>query len=467
MIKIKNSAILYTIAFMALFLPAVVLAASMSSENYSVSSGVIGPGVVTDSVSANYKLEYSPGEESRIVTAVCEDNFDNDGDGLIDYPSDPGCSSPSDNDETDPIVPSGVGLVGIFSTVIPAHLEAFNMPLTILPTQSGTLRQNTSSGEVLLGVPKGSATSKITFTIIEEPLASANSWMVAQGSGLINSVFYNVGAKDQNGNPVTSFPNYITITLPIPKLLVDTDSLGVYWFKEAAGEWVLIPDAIFNKAAGKVSFRVNHLTEFAVFKTIEQPETLRALSQKKGVFETVGDFLNGLVSPALKNEKGATGSVKTVEGAEISNPQGPLNISLEIGNPSVAISGELSAHVLFSNVSGKSSVPVDLSFTILDKKGRTLYAEKDNIIVGKKKVLIKKFENLNLSPGKYVFVLTTLYDNNIKNEFRRDFEVTERGAGQPLYLFSLVLLSVIVIYLMYLGRKRRRKQKTNESLYSI
>jgi MYXO-CTERM domain-containing protein/uncharacterized repeat protein (TIGR01451 family) len=31
----------------------------------------------------------------------CEDGIDNDGDGLIDYPSDPGCSSPIDNSETD------------------------------------------------------------------------------------------------------------------------------------------------------------------------------------------------------------------------------------------------------------------------------------------------------------------------------------------------------------------------------
>ncbi len=31
----------------------------------------------------------------------CNDNFDNDGDGLTDYPDDPGCSSFSDNDESD------------------------------------------------------------------------------------------------------------------------------------------------------------------------------------------------------------------------------------------------------------------------------------------------------------------------------------------------------------------------------
>ncbi len=37
--------------------------------------------------------------------AQCADGIDNDGDGLIDYPSDPGCSGPGDDDETDPLVP--------------------------------------------------------------------------------------------------------------------------------------------------------------------------------------------------------------------------------------------------------------------------------------------------------------------------------------------------------------------------
>ena len=32
----------------------------------------------------------------------CSDGSDNDGDGLTDYPNDPGCSDPTDNDETDP-----------------------------------------------------------------------------------------------------------------------------------------------------------------------------------------------------------------------------------------------------------------------------------------------------------------------------------------------------------------------------
>lgn len=38
---------------------------------------------------------------SRTAPAACNDSMDNDGDGKIDYPDDPGCSSSDDNNETD------------------------------------------------------------------------------------------------------------------------------------------------------------------------------------------------------------------------------------------------------------------------------------------------------------------------------------------------------------------------------
>lgn len=38
-----------------------------------------------------------------VFIAQCTDSADNDGDSLIDYPSDPGCDSPGDDDEADPV----------------------------------------------------------------------------------------------------------------------------------------------------------------------------------------------------------------------------------------------------------------------------------------------------------------------------------------------------------------------------
>ncbi len=45
-------------------------------------------------------------ETGAAPAAACTDGVDNDGDGLIDHPADPGCSGASDTDETDPPAPA-------------------------------------------------------------------------------------------------------------------------------------------------------------------------------------------------------------------------------------------------------------------------------------------------------------------------------------------------------------------------
>jgi hypothetical protein len=42
----------------------------------------------------------------RILPAACDDGIDNDGDELIDFPEDPGCSGPFDNDEANVELPA-------------------------------------------------------------------------------------------------------------------------------------------------------------------------------------------------------------------------------------------------------------------------------------------------------------------------------------------------------------------------
>jgi hypothetical protein len=48
----------------------------------------------------------TPGSRHCLGAFACNDGIDNDGDGKTDYPNDPGCTSPTDNDETD-TCPSG------------------------------------------------------------------------------------------------------------------------------------------------------------------------------------------------------------------------------------------------------------------------------------------------------------------------------------------------------------------------
>src|SRR3970282_464822 len=45
-----------------------------------------------------------PGLGTVCVAGLCSDGYDNDTDGLTDWPLDPGCEDVLDNDETDPPV---------------------------------------------------------------------------------------------------------------------------------------------------------------------------------------------------------------------------------------------------------------------------------------------------------------------------------------------------------------------------
>jgi hypothetical protein len=65
--------------------------------------------------------------------AACADTIDNDGDGKIDFPADPGCASATDTDETDP--PPGVPPVG--SYVQPHTVGFLGDPATLTRLQPG------------------------------------------------------------------------------------------------------------------------------------------------------------------------------------------------------------------------------------------------------------------------------------------------------------------------------------------
>jgi MYXO-CTERM domain-containing protein len=59
---------------------------------------------------------------SAVVHAAlpqCEDGIDNDGDGLIDYPADPGCTSPTDDSELNGPDAGFQGLLDLSSTDLP------------------------------------------------------------------------------------------------------------------------------------------------------------------------------------------------------------------------------------------------------------------------------------------------------------------------------------------------------------
>jgi hypothetical protein len=78
--------------------------------------------------------------------AACADGLDNDGDGLIDYPADPGCTGAADTDETDPPPPPPPGTIP--SVRASSHATA-NGPATVLVIAKPA---GTAAGDLLIGI---------------------------------------------------------------------------------------------------------------------------------------------------------------------------------------------------------------------------------------------------------------------------------------------------------------------------
>lgn len=76
------------------------------------------PACTTDSVPARFNSDEASSNRPQLVVTTagttppqCSDGLDNDGDGVTDFPGDPGCTDAQDNDETDPAA-GGVMVAG-------------------------------------------------------------------------------------------------------------------------------------------------------------------------------------------------------------------------------------------------------------------------------------------------------------------------------------------------------------------
>lgn len=81
-------------------------------------------------------------------SAACNDGLDNDGDGLIDYPADPGCVSPTDTGEFNAPPPSGTTINVTDRWLCDRPLSEYGpLPIRIVSTiQNATFNGNTAVG---------------------------------------------------------------------------------------------------------------------------------------------------------------------------------------------------------------------------------------------------------------------------------------------------------------------------------
>lgn len=267
----NRNKIIFSLVILATLVPSAAFAANMNSENFSVNGGHFNSGGTIDSASSNFSLNASFGQ--AIVGDSTSGNFQI-GAGfqkIISAAIPSPTPSPAPSPTPSLSGPSVGG--GGSASFLPSHINAFNVPLTIEPVQSGTLTQNLSGGKkAILEIQNGSISSQTTIIIREEILLGSAEPLIEIGAILIGDAVFNITAQDAQGNPVRAFSQDITITLVIPELLAGKPDLGLYFLDDAANEWVLMPDAVFS--ADKVTFKVNHLTLFAIFRVAGLPLTI-------------------------------------------------------------------------------------------------------------------------------------------------------------------------------------------------
>ena len=136
---------------------------------------------------------------------------------------------------------------------------------------------------------------------------------------------------------------------------------------------------------------------------------------------------------------------KVCIGDECKIPEQLFDITFNLEDSLIQSSDELIGIVTFESF-GTELTLVKLLFTILDQEGKEVHSEEAQITVETEKSLRKTFENLDLKQGKYTLILTTLYNVNVVDEFRQEFEISSKKRSILWILgFSIIMANILII----------------------
>ncbi len=178
---------------------------------------------------------------------------------------------------------------------VPSVVSSSNYPLTVTSVQTGTLRRNFNNGsEVRIDVAQGTVLSKVEFDVTLGIINNAAVPKETDKVTLVDNYSYDIVATDLIGNKITSFEKEIKIVIAIPGFPsgATVEKIGLYYYEEASGDWIFVPETDFNLNSNLITFRTNHLTEFAVFvyKTEESQDRIETYNsgEVKGVIAVSG-----------------------------------------------------------------------------------------------------------------------------------------------------------------------------------
>jgi hypothetical protein len=126
----------------------------------------------------------SDNDETDAPTPQCSDGIDNDGDGKVDYPADPGCTSPGDNDEFNvpPPPPCPDAQVASHHVYRGTHQAGGTVCFTVAPDWSGVSSFHTEN------VPGSPCTFTFARSFFTPALPINNRSFSTSGGGLFASL---------------------------------------------------------------------------------------------------------------------------------------------------------------------------------------------------------------------------------------------------------------------------------------
>lgn len=139
-------------------------------------------------------------------------------------------------------------------------------------------------------------------------------------------------------------------------------------------------------------------------------------------------------------------------------PSQLFDIALIVDQPKVNKASDLNARVTFISF-GREETPVQMTFVIVDDNGKEYYRSVDRTSIQTEGIFNKTFKDLILPNGKYILILTTVYNTNIKDEFKQEVEVGEEIPPSSNNLLMIIIGSGIILivlsWIIILMRKRK------------
>jgi len=303
-----------------------------------------------------------------------------------------------------------------------------------------------SSGKVIFAQKLSTWTLSFTFAFIVtlEPLITAEGLAVVETNpgGVVSFAVISSGTCLDSFNDVSSDTVTVQDTVN-DRFIYNTTSFSGFGIKEVTPTTPSVP----SDGGGGGGCTYNWVCTDWSICTANSVQTRTCTNQ---------GTCSGTTGKPIEIQTCVVEEVEEVE--EI--PTQLFDISLSLDDSIISNSNELSAVVTFESF-GTEPTPVNLTFIIEDESGNEIYREEDSITVITEEVLRKSFEGLNLPRGDYTLVLETLYNVDVFDEFRQEFEISVEKKYVNLWIWiigGIVAVLVIGLVLWLVIRKRKKRK---------